>query len=367
MALQRFPLMTPVDGEGKMFRGFFHVNNDEYFVEVHLPENNQNARVYGDSGLRYVLQEINEQELMNRLNQCEDITLFLSELKTILEEHGATHKNNDALKFSTVKRYKALMSELKEIGFDKVSHVNDAFDTIKFEISDQGRIYIVQAHIPSTYPLTPIKMILDGPSHHDSPPPTTTMMTMVHQEKGSTTTIHPTLHAAMQYCDEWIEIYRDYFVCMDELDQKTRILDPDQPMGKDTWRRIALKGHCSLHLELDPKYPRTGLKAMRFYGSDKNMKSFQQLWENQAHHWDNHHSPYENLRRIFGAQLMPKVSNDQQTDTSTDVECAICYAYKLEHEELGLLTPDVICTNDQCNRGFHPSCVSEVNKIDSNI
>ena len=59
---------------------------------------------------------------------------------------------------------------------------------------------------------------------------------------------------------------------------------------------------------------------------------------------------------------MPKVSNTHQEDTSSDVECAICYAYKLEHTVLGLLTPDVICTNDQCNRGFHPTCISEVNQ-----
>ena len=77
---------------------------------------------------------------------------------------------------------------------------------------------------------------------------------------------------------------------------------------------------------------------------------------------DNHQSPYQNLYNIFKDQLMPKVFNNQNEDTSSDVECAICYAYKLEHVELGLLTPDVICTNDQCNRGFHPTCISEVNQ-----
>ncbi|KAG2221802.1 hypothetical protein INT45_013298 [Circinella minor] len=360
MALQRFPLMTPIDGEGKIFRGFLPIHNDEYFIQVHLPENNKNTQLYGDSKLKHILENINEQQLINRLDQLDDITLFLSELQTIIEEYVSINKssslnnNNNKMNSSTIQRYKTIMSELKEIGFDKVVHINDTLDHIIFEISDNEIRHPLKIYISSTYPLTPLKLELDGPTLST---PLTTTITSSSTE--TTRTTHSNLYSAIQYYNEWIKIYRDYFICMNELDQNTRILDPDQPMGKDTFRRIALKGHCSLHLELDSIYPRNGLKAMRFYGSEKNIKSFQQLWENKSQQWDNRQSPYQNLYIIFKDQLMPKVFDNQKEDTSSDVECAICYAYKLEHIELGLLTPDIICTNDQCNRGFHPTCISE--------
>ena len=175
------------------------------------------------------------------------------------------------------------MSELKEIGFDKVVHINDTLDHIIFEISDHGIIHKIQTSIPSTYPLTPLKLTLDGPNMNHTL--TTTTITSETDNNASSTTTHSNLCTAIQYYYEWVEIYRDYFICMNELDQNTRILDPDQPTGKETYRRIALKGHCSLHLELDPIYPRNGLKAMRFYGSEKNIKYFQQRWENKSQQW----------------------------------------------------------------------------------
>ncbi|KAI9495654.1 WD-repeat region-domain-containing protein [Zychaea mexicana] len=363
MALRRFPLMTPVDEEAKVFRGFLPVHSVEYLIQVHLPGNSAGAQVYGGAELKHMLREMDEQKLINRLNQCDEITLFLSELKAMLEEHETFKKSKNGLNFSATKRYKELMGELKQIGFDKVSHINEAMDHITFKLQDQnGRVHNVKTHIPPGYPLTPLKLILDGPSSNGSS--SNSMNEGRDSNKDTTlttTTTHSTLHAAILYYYDWIETFRDYFVCVDELDQHVRVLDPDQPTGKDAWRRVALKGHCSLHLELDPKFPRAGLKAMRFYGSEKNMKTLQQLWESQAEQWSRADTPYKNLSRIFGDRMMTKVSNSHhhQQDTSFDVECAICYAYKLEHPDLGLLTPDVICINDQCNRGFHPTCISE--------
>ena len=72
----------------------FSFQNDEYFIQVHLSENNKNAQLYGDSELKRILQNINEQQLIKRLNQFDDITLFLSELKTILVRHVYIYKQD---------------------------------------------------------------------------------------------------------------------------------------------------------------------------------------------------------------------------------------------------------------------------------
>ena len=64
---------------------------------------------------------------------------------------------------------------------------------------------------------------------------------------------------------------------------------------------------------------------------------------------------YENLLETF--QL---VADEQQRSTdytkTGDIECGICYSYKLN----GVETPDTICANAQCNRGFHYPCLYQV-------
>lgn len=51
----------------------------------------------------------------------------------------------------------------------------------------------------------------------------------------------------------------------------------------------------------------------------------------------------------------PMKETEDYTNTS-DLECGICYSYKLDHGEL----PEVICSNSSCNRGFHSLCLYEV-------
>ena len=46
-----------------------------------------------------------------------------------------------------------------------------------------------------------------------------------------------------------------------------------------------------------------------------------------------------------------------QDHLSQDIECGICYAYVLKGEKRQ--TPDAICSNERCSRGFHPLCLYE--------
>ncbi|KAI8142319.1 WD-repeat region-domain-containing protein [Fennellomyces sp. T-0311] len=331
MALRRFPLITPVDGEGKVFRGFLPVHSNEYLVEVHLAQEGQAPCIYGSPELRHKLQGINN---LDRLSQYDDITLLLSELKGILEENESV----EAKSHISVKRYKIIMDELKEIGFHLISDMSKDMNEITFQLTDNGHVHTIQAHIPSNYPVLPPTIVSDGPKQEHEPK-------------------FASLRSAVKHHTQLFEMYRDYFACMDELDTHTRVLDPDQPSGKDPCRRIALTNHCSLHFEVYPKQPRAGFRTKRFFGSEKHIEALHRLWD--AHRWNKTESPYQNLRRILGDRLMAKIDKHDPMDTSADVECAICYSYKLQHPTMGMLTPDVICTNDQCNRGFHPTCIYE--------
>lgn len=62
---------------------------------------------------------------------------------------------------------------------------------------------------------------------------------------------------------------------------------------------------------------------------------------------------HTNLLTIF--QLVPNDKQEQEDYTNaSDIECAICYSYKLENGE----TPETICK--LCNRGFHSTCLYQV-------
>ncbi len=53
--------------------------------------------------------------------------------------------------------------------------------------------------------------------------------------------------------------------------------------------------------------------------------------------------------------MVPDEKQGQEDYTNTtDIECGICYSYKLENGE----APETICK--LCNRGFHSTCLYHV-------
>lgn len=72
---------------------------------------------------------------------------------------------------------------------------------------------------------------------------------------------------------------------MEELDNETRILDPEKPQRRDTWRRIALLNHCSLHVEIDPMHPRSNFQSLRFFGNEKRVGKLWEMWQKVNRDW----------------------------------------------------------------------------------
>lgn len=72
---------------------------------------------------------------------------------------------------------------------------------------------------------------------------------------------------------------------MEELDNETRILDPEKPQRRDTWRRIALLNHCSLHVEIDPMHPRSNFQSLRFFGNEKRVGKLWEMWQKVNQEW----------------------------------------------------------------------------------
>ncbi|KAI8381298.1 WD-repeat region-domain-containing protein [Radiomyces spectabilis] len=338
-----FPLMIPVDDSGLAFQGFITVNGEDHIIDVRLPDltdPTSRGTLYTSPRMQHILRHHTEQ-IQRMLDQSDDLTLFLTELKNILEHDERIVASSMTAHSLSSNHYSILVAELKRVGYHTIQSMSDTMDKIDLEIlDDRERSHIVRLTIPHNYPVTPATASADLPGTLDAAATSGTSLTTI-----------------VENIQSVIHVYQDLFDCMDELDTMTRILDPDHPTRKDMWRRIALGHHCSLHLEIDPQHPRQ-VPKVRFFGNVKRVASLKEKWHSALDQWDSEERPFQNLCKVLQLPGQHPTSQDSQ-GASGDTECAICYAYKLQHGGQAAQTPDVICANEQCNRGFHPSCLYE--------
>ncbi|KAI8087998.1 WD-repeat region-domain-containing protein [Gilbertella persicaria] len=251
---------------------------------------------------------------------------FLTELKEIIEpslqtNHGVFRYVHDRSTF--------IFNELVKIGFDRVHHIDQDMTKLTFSTIDAAlRTHLITFSLPAQYPLVPPRL------------------TGYHLPVSMDITSCSHLQDMLNQHQSLINQYQPLFDCMDDLDQHMRILEPDHPTRTDCWRRIALGHHCSLEIELNPDMPRQNKPKVRFFGNANRVHELKQLWHAKTWHQDQ--PIHTNLLDLC------QVTGDQSESSVNDVECGICYAYKLN----GTDTPDIICA--LCNRGFHDECLYQV-------
>ncbi|CAO3627007.1 unnamed protein product [Cunninghamella blakesleeana] len=356
--LYAFPLIAPADNLGYKYRGFFPIHQKEYYIEIHLANTST--------------------------DQCQDIGLFLSDLKATLEQICAPLNSIQSKPLS--ERFNVLYKEINEIGFDKLISMDDTMENLIFKCQDnKNRSHSIKVQIPPYYPLQSPVISIDLPVT-DSINDTNMMITTTLLNEQQVSSSSTTLSLPMIIKNSLIKLnsYQSFFDNMDELDQYTRVIDPDKPQRSDTWRRIALGNHCSLQLTIqDPYHPTDQLPLIRFFGTEKNIKPFQSAWKtfvDDEQKWNSQLSLYKNLKIPLPTITLIQSSSSQNSNTTNggskhddDIACAICYTYKLDkmdHNNSNNInknqqeTPDNICQNQLCNRGFHPTCLFECLRSD---
>ncbi|XP_029793271.1 E3 ubiquitin-protein ligase FANCL isoform X3 [Suricata suricatta] len=147
-----------------------------------------------------------------------------------------------------------------------------------------------------------------------------------------------------------LESLKAFWDVMDEIDEKTWVLEPEKPTRSATARRIALGNNASIHIEVDPKHP-TMLPECCFLGADHVVKPLGIKLSRNIHLWDPENSLLQNLKDVLEIDF-PARTNLEKSDFSMD--CGICYAYQLN----GAI-PDQVCDNSQCAQSFHQICLYE--------
>ncbi|KAI7901335.1 WD-repeat region-domain-containing protein [Cokeromyces recurvatus] len=329
MDIVPFPLIIPVDDENKIYQGYLPIHNIEYYLELKL---GPNGYINGEQKLLYLINE-QKDRIYTKLKRADEIMSYLTELKELLEERNP-ELTKKPFRYDH-DRYTYIYKELRGIGFDKVYQVGDAMNHIIFQTIDQAnRQHLLKVILPIHYPFALPQVISELPSPIEATSSELSILIKQHQIL--------------------IEKYQTLFNCLDELDTHMRILEPEQPKRNDIWRRIALGHHCSLEIELNPESPMDSKPKVRFFGSLNRVNDLKNKWNEFK--WDKNRPIYQNLLNSF--QLVSNSENkDLQEDyTMTgDIECGICYSYKLNDKD----TPDIICDNLLCNRGFHYPCLYE--------
>ncbi|PNI66318.1 FANCL isoform 6, partial [Pan troglodytes] len=95
-----------------------------------------------------------------------------------------------------------------------------------------------------------------------------------------------------------IESLKAFWDVMDEIDEKTWVLEPEKPPRSATARRIALGNNVSINIEVDPRHP-TMLPECFFLGADHVVKPLGIKLSRNIHLWDPENSVLQNLKDVL--------------------------------------------------------------------
>ncbi|XP_022453045.1 E3 ubiquitin-protein ligase FANCL isoform X2 [Delphinapterus leucas] len=308
--LRQFPLLLPQNQAKTVYEGFISAQGRDFHLKILLPKDLQlrNARLLCSWQLKAILNGYHH-VVQQRMQHSPDLMSFLVELKMVLE---------------------VALKNKKEL----LVYVDTCFSTIKLKAEDaSGREHLITVKLKAKYPAESPDCIVDFP----------VSFSVSWTPQSSLISIHSQFLAAL-------ESLKAFWDVMDEIDEKTWVLEPEKPTRSATARRIALGNNASINIEVDPRHP-TMLPECCFLGADHVVKPLGIRLSRNIHLWDPENSLLQNLKDVLEIDF-PARAILEKSDFSMD--CGICYAYQLD----GAI-PDQVCDNSQCGQPFHQICLYE--------
>uniref|UniRef100_A0A5F9C8P9 FA complementation group L n=1 Tax=Oryctolagus cuniculus TaxID=9986 RepID=A0A5F9C8P9_RABIT len=304
--LRQFPLLLPQNRAKTVYEGFISAQGRDFHLRILLPEDLQmkNARLLCSWQLKTILNGYH-QIVQQRMQHSPDLMSFMMELKMIL---GVALKNSQEIPVLTSppQFYSSLIEEIGTLGWDKLVYVDSCFSTIKLKAEDaSGREHLLTLKLKAKYPAESPDCFVDFP----------VPFPVSWTPQSSLVSIHSQFLAAL-------ESLKAFWDVMDEIDEKTWVLEPEKPTRSATARRIAIV--------VKP----LGIKLSR-----------------NIHLWDPENSLLQNLKDVLEIDFPARATLEKSDFT---MDCGICYSY-----QLGGVIPDQVCDNPQCGQPFHQICLYE--------
>lgn len=345
--LSEFPSLVPCDSSLSAYAGFVKFGNNEYRVRIAADCSYFDA----DDELTAILAP-KMSTLYQRLGTTTTAYNFLFEVRDVVEQElgqeavdGRSQKLAVDCILPPAAYYDRLLQHISSIGWEHVSALDQSMRTIDLVVVDiASRSHTLNLSLSPDFPSARPICVVDLPG--DFQPS---------WDKGE-----QTLSSLLNQFRKTIEKYQDLFRAMDDFDHHTRVLEPERPTRRDSYRRIALGKHTSIRINLETVSPLTTYPECRFLGSEAAVAPLRQRLNENMHHWDNSGNvlPRNNLESILNIEL-PEALNSVTLAKLTaegelEDECGICYTYRLDDG-----VPEVACDKPECGKAYHRQCLFE--------
>ncbi|XP_042547125.1 E3 ubiquitin-protein ligase FANCL [Dipodomys merriami] len=332
--LRQCPLLLPQNRAKTVYEGFISAQGRDFHLRILLPKDLKlkNARLLCSWQLRSILSGYH-QIVKQRMQHSPDLLSFMMELKMILE---AALKNRQEINVLPPPPhfYTSLVEDMETLGWDKLVYVDSCFSTIKLKSEDvSGREHLITVKLKAKHPEEPPDCFVDFP----------VPFSISWTPQSSLISIHSQFLAGL-------ESLKAFWDVMDEIDEKTWVLEPEKPTRSATARRIVIGNNASINIEVDPRHP-TMLPECCFLGADHVVKPLGIKLSKNMHLWDPENSLLQNLKDVLEIDFPPRTILEKCDFT---MDCGICYAYQLD----GAI-PDQMCNYSQCGQPFHQICLYE--------
>ncbi|XP_061601054.1 E3 ubiquitin-protein ligase FANCL [Cololabis saira] len=327
------PLLLPVNAQRTVYDGFITVQERDFRLRIQLPPDQQlkRAKLHCCWQLKHLLRGY-EHIVKQRLQQSSDLSGFLVELKTVLEV--GLKRRPECRSMPPPQYYSQLISEMETLGWDKMLGIDVEFQTLKLKAEDSsGRQHILSVKLKSKHPMEAPECSADLPL-----------------PLAVTWTPQSTLQ---QLYGQFLLVLRsltEFWDVLDEVDGRTWVLEPEKPSRSDTMRRIAIGNNVSIKVELNPRHPRM-LPECCLLGAEHVVTPLRDKLNANMHLWNPDAGVMHNLQDVLEIQFPSPATHDK---SSFNLDCGICYAYRLESA-----VPDQVCNDPRCGQPFHQACLYE--------
>uniref|UniRef100_A0A6Q2YKV2 E3 ubiquitin-protein ligase FANCL n=1 Tax=Esox lucius TaxID=8010 RepID=A0A6Q2YKV2_ESOLU len=296
----------------------------------------------GSNGVNYVLLII----LHCRLHCCWQLKQLLRGYVHIVKR--VSHQNGKRSVFQEValksrtecrsipppKYYSQLITEMEDLGWDKLVFIDTEFRTLRLKAEDSsGRQHVVTVKLKPKHPLEAPVCTADLP----------VPLAMTWTAQSSLTHVHTQFLLLL-------ESLAEFWAVLDEIDQKTWVLEPEKPSRADTMRRIVIGNNVSIKVEVNTRHPNM-LPECCLLGADHVVTPLRNKLNSNMHLWNPECSVLQNLRDVLEIEFPSPATHEK---SSFSVECGICYSYRLNSD-----IPDQVCNDSRCGQPFHQACLYE--------
>uniref|UniRef100_A0A674AEV7 FA complementation group L n=1 Tax=Salmo trutta TaxID=8032 RepID=A0A674AEV7_SALTR len=293
LLVKESPLLLPLNKEKTVYDGFITVQERDFRIRILLPPDHQ---------------------------------LKLAKKRSMFQE-VALKCRPECRSIPPPQYYSQLIIEMEDLGWDKLVSIDTEFRTLRLRAEDSsGRQHVVTVKLKPKHPV-------EAPwCSADLPVP----LAMTWTPQSSLGHVHTQFLLLL-------ESLAEFWAVLDEIDEKTWVLEPEKPSRADTMRRIAIANNVSIKVEVDTRHPKM-LPECCLLGAEHGRSCFVSFRNPDC-------SILQNLRDVLEIEFPSPATHEK---SSFSAECGICYAYRLESA-----IPDQVCNDPRCGQPFHQACLYE--------